>query len=313
MFDRWGPSHPFQECEHRWLVDPERHSEIAKIARELALARTSRQLLEGSSIEQWKEAAFEIERLLRLLRSSVHRPIRDPGSERLNASLWELAGSEIRERLAALSPEDREYVVKNGDRFWPDLPASRQAEFINHPQLLDELAHAYLEEGPGASRTLEWNMVMAGLMAGERRLRAELIRGGVDSSAARATLSLGAHSIAIGGVLAWLTSSVTVFVLVATFMAASGYIGLRRKRRTLQGLNERLDKVGRALAQLHGLSGDGAFDGFEYEAALSAIAQPANFLPPFITRLRASASDSARSAAENCPKASRSGRARTVR
>ena len=154
MFDRWGPSHPFRECEHRWLVDPERHSEIAKIARELALSRASRLLSEGSSIEQRNEAAFEIERFLRLLRSSIHRPIRDPGNEGPNASLWNLAGSEIRKRLAGLSEEDREYVVKNGDRFWPDLPDPQQAEFITHPQLLDELAHAYLEEEPGSSRTL---------------------------------------------------------------------------------------------------------------------------------------------------------------
>ena len=313
MFDRCVPSHPFQECEHRWLVDPERPSEIARIARELALSRTSRLLLEGASIEQCNEAAFEIERFLRLLRSSIHRPIRDPGNEGSNASLWDLAGSEIRKRLAALAQEDREYVVKNGDRFWPDLPEPQQAEFITHPQLLDELAHAYLAEGPGSSCTLEWNMVMAGLMAGEKSIRAELTRGGLESSAARALLSIAAHSIAIGGVLAWLTSSVTVFVLVAASMAASGYIGLWRKRRTLEGFNERLDKLGRALARLHGLFGDGAFDGFEYEAALAAIAQPANFLPPFITRLRTTASDSARSAAENCPKASRSGRARTVR
>ena len=293
------PIHPFQPCERRWLVDPERHSEIAKIARELALSRTSRLLLEGSSIEQWGEAALEIECLLRLLRSSVHRPIRDPSDERRHAHLWDLAGSEIRERLASLSQQDREYVVKNGDRFWPDLPNPQQAEFINYPQLLDELAHAYLKEGPGASRTLEWNLVIVGLMAGERSIRAELTRGGLDPSATRALLSVGGHSIAIGGVLGWFTSSAMVFVLVAASIAASDYVGLRRRRRALEGFNERLDKIGRALAQLHSLSDDDAFDGFEYRAALSAITQPASFLPPFITRSRS----------DKAPSGSRTGRA----
>ena len=280
------PIHPFQECEHRWLVDPECHSEIAKIARELALSRTTRLLLGGSSIEQWGEAALEIECLLRLLRSSVHRPIRNPSDDGRRAQLWDLAGSEIRERLASLSQEDREYVVKNGDRFWPDLPEPQQAEFINYPQLLDELAHAYLKEGPGASRTLEWNLVIVGLMAGERSIRAELTRGGLDPSATRALLSLGGHSIAVGGVLGWVMSSAMVFVLVAASVAAAHYVGLRRRRRALEGFNERLDKVGRALAQLHSFSDDDAFDGLEYRAALSAIAQPASFLPPFITRSR---------------------------
>ena len=295
---------------HRWLVDPAHHSEIAKIARELASSSARRLVLQGSSSEQWAEAALEIEGLLRLLRSSVHRRIRSAGDAR---PLWDLSGSEIRDRLDSLSHEDRAYVVRNGDRFWPDLPDPRQAEFVNDPQRLDELARVYLGGGSGESRTLEWNLVMAGLMAGEQSIRAELTRGRLDSSPARALLALGAGSVAIGGVLGWLTSSSIVFVLVAAGIGAAGYSGLRRRRRALEGLDPRLDKVGRALAQLHGLSDDGASDGFEYREALSAITQPATFLPWLIARLRARAGDSIRSAAEVRPMARRVDRARTVR
>jgi hypothetical protein len=302
------PIGPFQEHEPRWLVDPGRHSEIAKIARELAACKARRLVSQPSSVARWAEAALGIERLLRLLRSSVHRPIRSPGDER---RLWELGGSEIRERLDALSQEDREYVVRNGDRFWPDLPDPQEAEFIAHPQRLDELAQAYLQEETAESQTLEWNLVRAGLMAGEKSIRAERARAGLDSHSVRAWLWLGGQSVAIGGVLGWLMASATVFALGAAAIAGLGSIRMHRKRRALRGIDERLDKVDRALARLHGLSDDRASDGFEYQEALTAIAQPASFLQPMITRWRARTSDSVRrplSARPGQPQRSRANR-----